>query len=150
MQPYDQFPVVKTTELSSKNLRFLGLIIVTFSKYSSVLSILAGAVASHSSWEIFFHVIPSLFRVDHKIADSLGHSCSSWRVSSNFCWTETVIVFAEYRMCSLSSGNSCFPLMYGLPWLFTNDISQFVQTKLKILKIFSKSRVIFPTISFLV
>ena len=53
-------------------------------------------------------------------------------------------------MCSRSSGDSGCPLMYGLPWLFTNDILQFVQTKLKILKIFSKSRVVFPTFSFLV
>ena len=207
-QPYDRFPVVKTTKLSSKNLRFLGSILDTISKYSSVLSILAVVVASRGCWEIFFHVIPSLFRADHKIADSLGHSSRSqtpsktitskyawfaqlgylyilqniirdlWRCTSaspswlncSFVQKRSIIrwqlarVILRFRAisagpkpllysrsrCSRSSGDSGFPLMYGLPWLFTNDISQFVQTKVKILEIFSKSRVVLPTISFLV
>ena len=204
--------MVKKTELSSEKLRFLGSILDTISKYSSVLSILTGVVASRGCWEIFFHVIPSLFRADHKIADSLGHSSRSQTPSKTICslisdftskyaWFARLgsvsLYIAEHHprplkvhfrqsflaqlflrskavnhttrvilrsraisagpkpllysrsMCSLSSGDSCFPLMYGLPWLFTNDISQFVQTKLNILKIFSKSRVVFRAISFL-
>ena len=73
------------TELSSEKLRFLGSILDTISKYSSVLSILTGVVASRGCWEIFFHVIPSLFWADHKIADSLGHSSRSQTPCKTIC-----------------------------------------------------------------
>ena len=75
----------KRLNFQKKNLRFLGSILDTISKYISVLPILAGVVASRGCREIFFHVFPSLFRADHKIADSLGHSSRSQTPSKTIC-----------------------------------------------------------------